>query len=367
MKKIIKMIITGGGTGGHLYPALAIGEEIKSRNYNTKVRYVGSSFGIEKDVFPIINEKYNLLPIRGLQRGISIKSLARNFLLPYRLLRSIIQVKNIFNTFEPNIIIGTGGYASALPLREGLKRKIPILLQEQNSYPGITTRWFANSSNKVCIGFKEAQHFIEKKCLFTGNPVRKNIGKANKIESLKSFELKENLKTIFLFGGSQGSSLLNDFMKNNISAFKQSNIQIIWQTGERQYSKLLDFQDEKIKIIPFINNMSTAYAASDIIISRSGALTCSEILLCKKPAILIPFQNAAGNHQEKNANALKKAGACKMILEQNLNNINTIKLISNLLNNKNKLKKMSDASNQISKPKAATQIVDEALNIINEI
>ena len=154
-----------------------------------------------------------------------------------------------------------------------------------------------------------SQQFIDKKCLFTGNPVRKNIGKANKIESLKSFELKEDLKTIFLFGGSQGSSLLNDFMKNNISTFKQSNIQIIWQTGEKQYNKLLDFQDKKIKITPFLNNMSSAYAASDIIISRSGALTCSEILLCNKPAILIPLQNATGNHQEKNANALKKAGA----------------------------------------------------------
>ena len=166
------IIISGGGTGGHLFPALAIRDEIVNRYPNTIIHYIGSQFGIEKDVLPIKNISHSLLPIRGLQRRISLESFGKNLLLPLRFFSSNVKVKKLFNDIKPNLVIGTGGYAAALPLREGIKRGIPTLIQEQNSYPGITTRWFADKATKICIAFEDARKYLKKKCALTGNPVR---------------------------------------------------------------------------------------------------------------------------------------------------------------------------------------------------
>ena len=358
------IIIAGGGTGGHLFPALAIGDEIMRRQPNANIHYIGSEFGIEKDILPIKNANHSLLPIRGLQRSLNLDGIGKNILLPGRLILSIIKIKTLFKAISPDLVIATGGYACALPLREGIRNSVPTLIQEQNSYPGLTTRWFADKAQQVCIAFEEAQSFVKKKCILTGNPVRKEINTGNKKIGLRQFGFNANKKTIFLFGGSQGSLALNKAMDNMISTLSISNIQVIWQTGKNQFSKYYHHESDTCKVMPFIDDMANAYAASDLILSRSGAITCSELTVCGKPSILIPLASAAADHQTKNAQALAKHGAAAMIAENNLIPEKVASLIQRLLNNESQLKQMREESLKLGKPSATSEIADHSMALI---
>ncbi len=359
----INILIAGGGTGGHLFPALAIGEEILSRDSNIKIHYVGSLFGLESKVFPIKDVWHTLLPIRGIQRDLSLKSFLRNALLPLRILRSFYKTNNLINDFSPDIVIGTGGYASALPLlvASTYKKNIPIILQEQNSFPGITTKWFAKRAAKICVAFKYTSSKLSGNIVYTGNPIRKGLSKGNKSLGYKSFNFNKIYKTIFLFGGSQGSSYLNNILSKTIKDFENANIQVIWQTGDREFGKYKNYISKKIHVTPFINNMSEAYAISNLIISRSGALTISEITVCGKPSILIPFSHAAGDHQTKNAQVLVKSNAAKLISEKKLNKKKLLYTVMNLIHNEKALHEMSKASKAIGRPNATSKIVDHVL------
>ena len=360
----MNILIAGGGTGGHLFPALAIGEEILSRNSNIKIHYVGSAFGLESKVFPIKDVWHTLLPIRGIQRDLSLKSLLRNSLLPFRILRSFHRTNNLINDFSPDIVIGTGGYASALPLLVAStnKKNIPIILQEQNSFPGITTKWFAKRAKKVCVAFKDKKSKMLGNIVHTGNPIRKGLTKGNKSLAYKNFNFNNMYKTIFLFGGSQGSSYLNNILSQTIKELKNGSIQVIWQTGDNEFGKYKKYTSKKIHVTPFINNMSEAYAISDLIICRSGALTISEITVCGKPSILIPFAHAAGDHQTKNAQVLVDSNAAKLILEKNLNKKNFLYTVMNLIHNEKALNEMRTASKAMGKPNATSKIVDHVLD-----
>ena len=359
----MKILIAGGGTGGHLFPALAIGEEILSRNSNIKIHYVGSLFGLESKVFPIKDVWHTLLPIRGIQRDFSLKSLLRNALLPIRILRSFYKTNNLINDFSPDIIIGTGGYAAALPLLVAStnKKNIPIILQEQNSFPGITTKWFAKKAKKICVAFNDNKSKISENIVHTGNPIRKGLMKGSKSLGYKNFHFNKTDKTIFLFGGSQGSSYLNNIISQIIKKFENANIQVIWQTGDKEFGKYKKYISNKIYVTPFINNMAEAYAISDLIICRSGALTISEITVCGKPAILIPFSHAAGDHQTKNAQLLVDSNAAKLISEKELNKNKLFYTIMNLIHNEKTLEEMSKASKAMGKPDATSKIVDHVL------
>ncbi|MBT4318916.1 MAG: undecaprenyldiphospho-muramoylpentapeptide beta-N-acetylglucosaminyltransferase [Candidatus Marinimicrobia bacterium] len=365
MSSSLNIVISGGGTGGHLFPALAIGDELQSQNPNILIHYIGSKFGIEKDVLPIKNVQHSLLPIRGLQRSLDFNSLGKNILLPGRIISSLSKIKQIFNEIKPRLVIGTGGYASALPLREGINRKIPTLIQEQNSFPGITTRWFANNVNKVCIAFEEAQSMIKKQCIITGNPIRSEINTGIQEFGLKEYGFDKNKKTVLLFGGSQGSLALNQMMDKMVTNLSISSTQIIWQTGKKFFNNYSHHENKTVRVIPFINNMANAYAASDLVISRAGAITCSELTVCGKPSILIPFPAAAGNHQEKNARALADNGASIIIDENKTMPTELASIIQNLLNNKVKLKSMANSSKKLSKPDATAIIVQQAMRLLN--
>lgn len=363
-----KIIIAGGGTGGHLFPALAIGEEITFRNQNIDIHYMGSSFGLEAKVFPIKDVWHTLVPIRGLQRNYSFKSLGLNSLLPLRIIKSILKVKSFLNDFKPDVIIGTGGYAAAIPLYIASKenKKVKIILQEQNSYPGITTRWFAKNSIKIFTAFQDTEKKLNSKNIsVTGNPIRKNIINGNYNSGIKEFKLIQSKKTIFLFGGSQGSQYLNKLLNSISNRLEKSGIQIIWQTGDFDYLRYRNKSTKNIKVLPFIDNMANAYAISDLVISRSGALTLSEITACGKPAILIPFPNAAGDHQTKNAESLVKVGAAEIIHEKDMNQSKFFHLIMKLIHNKHKLSKMSTASKSLSKSDATKNIVDYIMKELN--
>ena len=361
-----KILIAGGGTGGHLFPALAIGEEIHRRYPDAKIHYVGSTFGLEAKVFPVKDVWHTLLPIRGFQRGISISSFSKNLLLPFRIIRSLAKTSKILNEFIPQVVIGTGGYASALPLYVASKKKnkFPIILQEQNSFPGITTRLFSDKAKRICVAFNNSKKENDKKTVLTGNPVRKGIENGNRNRALKNFRFKENKKIIFLFGGSQGSAYLNKMINKIVLNISNAGIQVIWQTGELEYNRYKIMNSDSVRIVPFVNNMDDAYAISDLLICRSGALTLAEITVCGKPSILVPFPHAAGNHQTKNAKVLVDAGAARMFLERSLNPADMLHAIMNLIHDKKELNKMGLASKGLGKPNATQEIVDNIFEVI---
>ena len=360
-----KIIIAGGGTGGHLFPAIAIGEELKERLPNAQIHFVGSIFGLEAKVYPVKDLLHTLLPIRGLQRGLSIDSLLKNLILPFRLIKSIFKVRRLFKDFSPNLVIGTGGYASAMPLLMATRQNpsIPIVLQEQNSYPGLTTRWFSKRASLICLAFNIYNNKTNQNAILTGNPIRNNIINGHKSSAIYQYDLVENKKTIFIFGGSQGSSFLNKSIASVVNNFNYNSIQILWQTGDKEYKIYKKYINDSIKIVPFINDMASAYAISDLVICRSGALTLSEITICGKPSILIPFAAAAGNHQLKNANTLFEAGAGIIIEEKNLNSKKLLNTINKLLSDKKQLNKMSIASKNLGSPNATKNIVDNIMEV----
>ena len=355
-----RIIIAGGGTGGHLFPAIAIGEEIKDRYPNTEIHFIGSKFGLESKVFPIKDLLHTLLAIRGLQRNISIQNIIKNMSLPFLILKSFIKINTLYSEFKPNLIIGTGGYASAVPLMVARIKtpKIPFILQEQNSYPGLTTRWFAKYASLICSAFEIFTNLDENKLFITGNPIRNNICDGDNEIAIKNFELSKNRKTIFIFGGSQGSRLLNQSLSKIIKKINFKNIQILWQTGDKDFQKYSSFSNKYIKIIPFINDMANAYSLSELVICRSGALTISELTACGKPSILIPFAAAAGNHQLKNAKTLSEKGASIIIEEKDLDTKILLSKINDLINDDSKLRSMSNASRNLGNPNATKMIVD---------
>jgi UDP-N-acetylglucosamine--N-acetylmuramyl-(pentapeptide) pyrophosphoryl-undecaprenol N-acetylglucosamine transferase len=364
MDKQMTVLIAGGGTGGHLYPAIAIGETMQMRYPSIKVHYIGSKFGIEAEVLPVKALPHTLLPIRGLQRGFSLQSFSRNLLLPWRMYNSMRIARKTIKQLEPDIIIGTGGYASAIPLKLAVKRNIPIVLQEQNSHPGITTKYFAEKAKRICIAFEAAKDELNSNTFLTGNPIRTNIQNGDKVKGSLLFDLSPDQKTIFLFGGSQGSAFLNKIMDECISMFNSEKIQILWQTGQNQYDEFKHLNSSIVKVRPFIHNMPEAYAISDLIISRAGALTLSEITACGKPSILVPFPQSAGDHQTKNAESVVKVKAALSLPEKELTARKLFRSAIGILYDKNKLESMSSNSRKIGAPDATNKIIDQILEVV---
>jgi UDP-N-acetylglucosamine--N-acetylmuramyl-(pentapeptide) pyrophosphoryl-undecaprenol N-acetylglucosamine transferase len=364
MNKQISIIIAGGGTGGHLYPAIAIGEALLTEAPNINLHFMGSRFGIESQVLPVKGLPHTLLPIRGLQRDLNAKSIGKNILLPGRLLKSIVIGKRIFKQYNPKLVIGTGGYASAIPLKIALRQNIPIILQEQNSFPGITTKYFAADAEKICVAFKDAKDELGPNAVLTGNPIRSNIMSGDKIKGGLLFDIDPNKKTIFLFGGSQGSIYLNEIMKNCIKMIELEKLQVIWQTGEIHYENFQKYESPLIKVRPYINRMSEAYAISDLIISRAGALTVAEITACGKPSILIPFPQSAADHQKQNALSLQSSNAALVLEENKLSSRILFRSITEILYNDNKLKEMSKNAKNIGITNATERIIKLIFEVI---
>ncbi|NIA18575.1 MAG: UDP-N-acetylglucosamine--N-acetylmuramyl-(pentapeptide) pyrophosphoryl-undecaprenol N-acetylglucosamine transferase [Simkaniaceae bacterium] len=304
-----------------------------------------------------------MLPIRGLQRGLSFRAIGRNLLLPWRLMISYLQARKIMSDVTPTVVVGTGGYASALPVRLALKKGIPVVLQEQNSFPGLTTRLFADRAEKVCLGFAAAGEILKNNIVFTGNPVRYSYPEENREMAAKTFDLKPNLPTVFLTGGSQGSAVLNQIMDKTASMFSEAGIQVLWQAGKNQYSMYSSKDSDSLRVVPFIENMASAYSIADIIISRAGAIALAEITVWGKPSVLIPLPSAAGDHQRKNAETMAEAGASVMIEESILTPEKLYSIVNKIITDDTRKIEMSLAAKNLSKPEATSHIVD----IIEEI
>ncbi|MEA2076666.1 MAG: undecaprenyldiphospho-muramoylpentapeptide beta-N-acetylglucosaminyltransferase [Candidatus Marinimicrobia bacterium] len=371
------IIITGGGTGGHYYPALAIADAIRKQGKNLpkdihiQCHYIGSKFGIEQRLAPKYDYPYTLVPIKGFSRYISIASLLQNFILPFRLLVSWIKIKKLYHKLDPVATIATGGYVSLLPGLISHRKHIPLFVQEQNAFPGVTTRVLAKRAMGLFYAYDAVKEHIKDDVLFikSGNPVRSSIEHIDTIEARKIMGLDPNKFTIFIFGGSQGALNVNKYIAKRIQPWiHKYDIQVLWQTGNFSYNMLCQqFCEHKaIHLLSFIDNMSAAYSSANMVIARAGALTLAEIERMRVPAILVPLPTAAGNHQYYNAKALEALGCAVIVEESEFPDKPMLKHLNNMIHNPEKLKNMADCFPQDKEDadhQIARKVMDQLKNI----
>ncbi|PIF05023.1 MAG: undecaprenyldiphospho-muramoylpentapeptide beta-N-acetylglucosaminyltransferase [Draconibacterium sp.] len=364
---IDKVIISGGGTGGHIFPALAIANEIKRRNPNAEILFVGALGRMEMEKIPAEGYEIIGLPVIGFPRKPGVKMVT--FFLKLR--KSAKMARKIVRTFHPQIAIGVGGYASGPLLRAAATQNIPTLIQEQNSYAGITNKLLGRRVNTICVAYDNMERFFPKrKIVFTGNPVRANLTEqlTNNKEARTFLGLKEKDKVILVVGGSLGARSFNMAVEKNLDAIADSGVHLIWQTGAFYYDSIIDkLRDKKpanIQIHKFLSRMDMAYAAADLVVSRAGAGTISELCMVGKPAILVPSPNVAEDHQTKNALALVNKKAALMLNDYEIGD-KLFPLAFDIIANKQKCSELANTILTLAKPDATAAIVDEAEKLVN--
>jgi len=362
MKQSVNILLSGGGTGGHIYPAIAIANELKERNPKANFLFVGASDRMEMEKVPQAGYKIIGLNISGLQRKLTAKNLA----FPFKLIQSLIKANQIIKNFQPNIVIGTGGFASGPTLFMASKKNIPSVIQEQNSYPGITNKLLAKKAEKICVAYDGLdKYFPKEKIIKTGNPVRQDLLEISdkRNEAIAYFRLNKNKKTIVVIGGSLGARVVNQTIEKNLKSILENDIQIIWQTGKlyfedyKKYNEIMGVQTHE-----FIQKMDFLYAAADVIISRAGAGSISELCIVGKPVIFIPSPNVAEDHQTKNALSVTKNDAAIMIKESELEKFENTLL--NLIKDEEKQKALSRNIIKMALPDATKNIVAEVEKLL---
>ena len=364
---LVKIIISGGGTGGHIFPAIAIANALKECLPNVDILFIGANGRMEMKRIPEAGFPIEGLDIYGLQRKLNLKNCIENLKLPFRLYHSTQQAKKIIKNFRPNVVVGVGGYASAPTLRVAAAMKIPTLIQEQNSYPGMTNKLLAKKVNVICTAYDNLEQFFPAhKIVKTGNPIRKDIlNPVDKQEAYRYFQLNESKKTVAIVGGSLGSRTINESVSTFVNELSEKNIQLIWQTGEYYYQNLSqEFQNrEGIKIMPFVQRMDYLYNVADVVVSRAGALAISELCVVGKPCILVPSPNVSEDHQTKNAKVLSDAGAAILIPDNNARNElknNVLKII----NDDVRCASMTENLKKMAQLDAAKLIAQEVIKLI---
>jgi UDP-N-acetylglucosamine--N-acetylmuramyl-(pentapeptide) pyrophosphoryl-undecaprenol N-acetylglucosamine transferase len=362
----MRVIISGGGTGGHVYPAIAIAEEIKIHYPEATIHFVGAEGKMEMRKVPKAGFPISGLPVRGLQRRLTRKNLS----VPFRLMKSLWKSRSIIKEFKPDLAVGVGGYASGPLLWMASNMGIPTLIQEQNSFPGITNKWLGRKAQKICVAFPGMERFFpEKKIVFTGNPVRKDLIDISrkKQESQRFFDLGLS-KTLLIFGGSLGARTLNEAVVQSESLLRtQEDVQVIWQCGETHYVEYKTSsvaQMPHVHLLPYLDRMDLAYAASDVVICRAGALTISELSVVHKAAVLVPSPNVAENHQAKNAMTLVEHKAARMVDDREART-KAIPEAIDILNQPQARQELEENVAKFAKPNAAELIVNEIENILN--
>ena len=363
--KYMRIIISAGGTGGHIFPALSVADALKKAQPDTEILFVGALGRMEMERVPA--QGYNIigLPIAGFQRQLNLKNLWLNFQLPIKILSSLLKVRGIIKNFKPDVVVGFGGYASGPTLRAAAAANIPTVLQEQNSYAGITNKILARNAKKICVAYPDMEKYLPaEKIIFTGNPVRAEISvKKNlkNVEASKYFNLDASKKTIAILGGSLGARTLNNILSENFEFWKsQDDVQIIWQCGKFHFENLKNSKTASlpnVKLMPFVQQMNFLYDCADAIITRSGALTVSELCIVGIPTIFVPSPNVAEDHQTKNAMALVDKQAALFLTDATAQ-IEAPKLVIDLLKNENLCAQLKKNMQSLAKPNAATEIAD---------
>ena len=367
-KKALKVIISGGGSGGHIFPAIAIANELKKRIRNVEILFIGAEGKIEMEKVPKAGYPIEGLWISGIHRQLTL----RNLLFPFKLIHSLWKANRHISRFRPDVVVGVGGYASYPTLAVANKRRIPTLIQEQNSYAGISNKMLKNKVDRVCVAYEKMNRFFPaEKIRITGNPVRQDIidldGK--RVEGIKHFGFQLNKKTILVFGGSLGARTLNDSMGANTALLAaQSEIQVLWQAGKlyiEEFQNSETAQLSNVKVQAFIDRMDLAYAIADVVICRAGALTISELCLAGKPAVFVPSPNVSEDHQTKNAMALVEKEAAIIVKDKNASEEMIVEALRVLKDNR-LAEELTQRVKALAKPNAAESIVNEVLSLVKK-
>lgn len=355
-----RFIISGGGTGGHIFPAIAIADELKRRLPDAEILFVGAKDRMEMQKVPQAGYPIEGLWISGLQRKLSWQ----NLLFPLKFISSLLKSRSIIKRFKPDAVIGTGGFASGAVVKVAGQMGIPTFIQEQNSYAGITNKMLAKNAHKICVAYDAMEQFFPKeKIVKTGNPIRDgllNIGEYRS-EGLSYFHLDSQRKTLLVLGGSLGARRINQLIEQQLPLFEQLGVQVLWQCGKLYYEEYKKYNSKQVRVLAFIDRMELAYAAADVIISRAGASSVSELCVVGKPVIFIPSPNVAEDHQTKNARAIADKQAAILLRESELNEqfANTF---GKLIADEAQQEALSAHIKALAQPNATKDIVNLILN-----
>ena len=360
----MKIIISGGGTGGHIFPAIAIANALKKAVPDADILFVGAKGKMEMEKVPAAGYKITGLTVAGLQRRLT----AKNLLFPFKLIAGMMQARKVVKKFKPDVAVGVGGYASGPVLRVASGSSVPCLLQEQNSYPGITNKILAKKASTICVAYPGMERFFPaEKIVLTGNPVRQDITeKTDKKEALEHFGLDAGKNTILVIGGSLGAHSVNNGIKNGLKELP-TDIQLLWQTGKFYFDELKEHVGKtgnNIKVHDFIKRMDYAYAVADVVISRAGALSVSEIAIAGKPAIFVPSPNVAEDHQTKNAKVMVDDEAALMVNDDETDTL--IGKAVEMLKDSALLEKLSKNILKHARPDASEKIAVEVLKLVQK-
>ena len=363
--KQLKIIFSGGGTGGHIFPAVAIANEIRRLIPESEILFVGALGKMEMDKVPAAGYKIVGIPIAGFQRKFTFSNLK----LPWLILKSLLKTHSIINQFKPDVVVGTGGYASGPLLRSALSKKIPVLIQEQNSYAGITNKLLAKQASKICVAYEGMERYFPKeKIVLTGNPVRKEVVdiQNKREEGYTYFKLDKNKKTVLIVGGSLGAKAINEAIGIGLKQFVEHSIQVVWQTGKVYFEtaklQIGAFKENEIKVVEFITRMDLAYACADTVVSRAGAGAISELCLVQKPSILVPLPTAAEDHQTKNAMALVTKNAALLIRDEDCKT-DLVRTAIELVTNETKKESLKSNIGSLAYKDSAERIANEVLKL----
>ncbi len=363
-----KVVFAGGGTGGHIYPALATIEALRQKN-EVDLLYIGSRHGIEKNIIPAKRIDFKGIWIAGFKRGLTLK----NLLFPIKLGVSLFQSWKTLKRFNPGVVVGTGGYVSGPVVYMASRMKIPTIIQEQDRYPGVTTRLLAKYADVVCAAYpdvKNSLNSIRGEFLVTGNPVRKSLKITDKEDAIRNLKLDPSRPVLFVFGGSQGAHSLNKAIRD-IGEFLTHNLglQIIWQSGIRNFDEVNKWEiseNSAVHVFPYIEEMEVAYSAANVILSRAGAITLAELAFASKPAILVPYPFAAANHQLHNARAIAAAGAAIMIEEDESLSDKLKKSLEQIVKTPQMAEEMSQKWKEFYYPQAADTIANKIVQMMEK-
>ncbi|EDM38788.1 N-acetylglucosaminyl transferase [Pedobacter sp. BAL39] len=360
-----RIIISGGGTGGHIFPAISIANALRRMEPGCEILFVGANGRMEMEKVPAAGYQIVGLNISGIQRG----SISKNLGLPFKLIGSMRKALRLIADFKPDVVVGVGGYASGPILFAASLKKVPYLIQEQNSYAGVTNKWLGKNASKVCVAFDGMEQFFPAdKLMKTGNPVRKDVVdiENKRFAGAEMLSLDPLKKTILVTGGSLGAGTLNKSIEKHITALLEADVQLIWQTGKYYYKGIVERMGlnfhPNVRILEFLNKMDMAYAAADVIISRAGAGTIAELCLIRKPVILVPSPNVAEDHQTKNAMALVKNNAAFLIADRSAEDILVAEALA-LLKDSTRMENFAENIGRMALPNADDLIADEVMDL----
>lgn len=360
-----RVLVATGGTGGHVYPAIAIADAVRKQRPKAKILFVGTKDHMEWHAVPEAGYNIKSIWISGFHRRLTLK----NLLFPVKLSASIAQSFRLIGQFDPDVVISCGGYVSGPVGWVAAKRDVPLVLQEQNSYPGVTNRLLAKHAAVIFTAFEDAdRYFPEDKTKVAGNPTRSELTEVNPGAAYEAFNFDPNKKTLLVLGGSGGARTINEAMAAHITKLHDDYaLQIIWQCGRSYYDIYRSQIDLKqlpnLRLKDFLRNMDEAYAVADLVVSRAGALSCSELALTGKPSILVPSPNVAGDHQTKNARSMSDEGAAELVKDSALKDT-LVTLVDQIINDKQRLNAMREAALKLARPEAAQNIATEILKLI---